>query len=965
MSKSEIKEARPALAETSVFTESGVKFLAAYRFWIVAAVWLAARAYSLWGLTPDDVVASYYQMAGDWLDGFTPYAAFKVEYPPGALLLFVLPRIFTEAPVAYGYAFAIGMLLADLGILLLLVRIAARIPRDIVSDPVRRCQYTRLCLIYILFSAFFGHLMFQRYDLIMALLLTAVIYWALGNNRVMVDLLLALGLWFDLTVLAWIPLLWWYGWVSRDESLPSKKYSKIKAFLRSLLPRAAVLAGGLGVLFLPFILLAGRSLGDIVQFHLARGIQLESTAAGILLVGAKIFGVKLAAGSASQTVYLTGVAGSWAAAVSGIITIIVFMVLTTYLARMMRQQSDAAARGYWLIRGLPATILALLATSRVFLPPSLLWIAPLAALFAHADRWRFSDIGWRLLAVNLLTLIVSFFYYSELAELQLLPGILLLLRNGLVIWVVISLLAPETPGADRPESESPSPWRIRKYLNRIPLGILFVWGTVAAFCPVSSNDLWLLLREAADIVANGAVAEVEQYSAVAFGRPYLAHEWLSGLVFLGIFKLGGGEALTVFRASVMLAMLFLLWFSLAKKDRGFMFAAPLLALAAYTILIRVFVRPHIFTLLFLCVWVFALEHWRRERRLRCLMLLVPLQVLWANLHGGYIFAPVLGALMTGATAVLVLHPGWSTDERYAWSDVGTFAALTLACLAVSLINPNGYRLLEFSLTIGLASDYIKQVVFEWASPFGARYAQSYGREAAIGMGLLIWVGLALNIKRRPFLDAIIALLATAMSLQAVRFLAFIGILGFPIAVRAWRAVADNQINRLPVKRRPLIEASLFGLLLASTLIYGFPYGETKHRQVGWGLGGRMPYQETGFISEQGLEGAIFNDYGDGAFLIYHLYPRVRPVMDSRIDVYGSQLYREYSFSRENPVKFFQYLNKYKVSLILLRKSQQNLQINQYLNYLAATKLLLETDRRYLFSYDPELLPPELLQQISQ
>ena len=60
-------------------------------------------------------------------------------------------------------------------------------------------------------------------------------------------------------------------------------------------------------------------------------------------------------------------------------------------------------------------------------------------------------------------------------------------------------------------------------------------------------------------------------------------------------------------------------------------------------------------------------------------------------------------------------------------------------------------------------------------------------------------------------------------------------------------------------------------------------------------------------------------------------------------------------------KFFQYLNKYNVSLILLRKSQKNLQINQYLEYIAATKLLLETDDRYLLSYDPELLPPEMLQ----
>ena len=222
-----------------------------------------------------------------------------------------------------------------------------------------------------------------------------------------------------------------------------------------------------------------------------------------------------------------------------------------------------------------------------------------------------------------------------------------------------------------------------------------------------------------------------------------------------------------------------------------------------------------------------------------------------------------------------------------------------------------------------------------------------------------------NIKQRPFVDTLIALLATVMSLQAVRFLSFIGMLGFPIAVRAWRAAADTHLNRLRLDRRPLVEIIFFGLLLVSTLTYGFPYGATKHRQVGWGLGGRMPYQETAYIKEQGLDGAIFNDYGDGAFLIYHLSPKVRPVMDSRIDVYGRQLYQEYAASRNNPITFFKYLAKYKVSLILLRKSQQNLQINQYLNYIPATKLLLETDRRVLYAYDPDLLPPEIRQQILQ
>jgi hypothetical protein len=543
-------------------------------------------------------------------------------------------------------------------------------------------------------------------------------------------------------------------------------------------------------------------LGKVVSAHFKGGIQLESTAAGILMVASKVFGFELAGEVAQQATYLSGSLSSRGAMICTLLSSIVCVIMTVLMARKLTVEVEGSARGVWLIGGLLATILALLATSRVFLPQSLLWVCPLAAVLAHDHRGRISRNGWHLFGVNLLSVVVFFFFYPNLIEMQLLPAALLLVRNVLVVWLVLAVLLSARADADEHEPPVCITPRIRKYLLYLPVGLLLVWGTIAAFCPVSSNDLWLLLREAADIVASGEIPSVDRYSAVAAGRPYLAHEWLSALIFLGIFKLGGGEALTVFRALTMLAMLLLLWFSLEKRARGFVLTSPLLALAGYTILLRVFVRPHVFTLLFLCIWVFCLEHWRRQRRLGYLILLIPLQVLWANLHGGYIFALVLGGMMTVATAFLVMVPSWSRDESYAWSDVRMLAVLTAACLAASLVNPHGLRLVEFSLNIGLASDYIKQVVFEWASPFGPKYARSYGRLVILWMFFLVWLGLALNIKRRPLLDAVLAILATVMTVQAIRFVPYIGILGFPIAVRAWLAVADTHARALLVRHPP-------------------------------------------------------------------------------------------------------------------------------------------------------------------
>ena len=963
MSKAEKKQPRSALPQSALFSESGVKFLTTYHIWIVAAVWLGVRGFALWGLSPNYFVESYFEMAGDWLGGFTPYADFKVAYPPGALLLFVLPRVFTEAPIVYGYGFASMMLAADVGILLILGRIAALVPAgEVKDDRARRYQSTLLCLTYLLFTAVFGRLLYQGYDLIIALLLAASIYLALRQKTVLVDVLAAVAIWLNLAAVIWLPLLWWYGFVRRAAPSPSPRPLAISAFIRTLGPRAAVLGGSLGLLFLPFLVLSGRSLGYMVTYHLERGSQLESTVSSILMVGAKVFGFALASEFTQRAVHLSGSLSSRGALVSALLSMVVFVIITVYLARRMSKPSEASTGGAWLIRGLLATILALLATSKVFLPPYLVWVCPLAAVLAHGDQAPIRRIAGHLLGVNLLSVVVFFFFYPNLIELQILPAVLLLIRNLWVVGLVIFLLRPAKPDADEHQPLLRISARTRNYLIYVPVVLLFAWGTIAAFRPVRNADIWMHLRVAADIVASGEIPRVDQYSAVAAGRPHLTHEWLSALIFLGIYKLGGGEALTVLRASIMLAMLLLLWFSLEKRARSFILTAPLLALAAYIILERVFVRPHLFTLLFLCIWVFALERWRRERRLRYLIILVPLQVLWANLHGGYIIALVLGAMMTGTTALLVLRPSWSKDESYAWSDVGKFAALTAACLAASLINPHGLRLVEFSLTMGLASDYIKQFVYEWGSPLADKYTRrAYGFNVVLSIFILMWLALTLNVKRRPLLDAVLALLATVMTVQAIRFVSFIGILGLPLTVRAWLAVADTHVKPFLVKRRPLIEAALIGLILASTLIYGFPYDKANHRRIGWGFGGRLPYKSVQFLEKQSFEGVIFNDYSDGAFLLHHLAPKIRPVMDSRIDVYGSELSHEYFSSRDDPLKFFQYLNKYNVAYILLMQTKKNIQVIQLLSQLPASKLLLRADDRFLFSYDPNLLPAEFLQ----
>jgi hypothetical protein len=89
------------------------------------------------------------------------------------------------------------------------------------------------------------------------------------------------------------------------------------------------------------------------------------------------------------------------------------------------------------------------------------------------------------------------------------------------------------------------------------------------------------------------------------------------------------------------------------------------------------------------------------------------------------------------------------------------------------------------------------------------------------------------------------------------------------------------------------------------------------RALGWGEGAGRPVAALQFLSASGAEGSVYVAYTDGAYVMHALHPRVRPVMDSRIDVYGEALYAEYTASRTSREAFARYLAAHDVAIVML------------------------------------------------
>src|SRR5689334_21554695 len=69
-----------------------------------------------------------------------------------------------------------------------------------------------------------------------------------------------------------------------------------------------------------------------------------------------------------------------------------------------------------------------------------------------------------------------------------------------------------------------------------------------ALFPLHNNDLWWHLATGKWIVANFAVPRDDIFSWTHYLRGWIDNEWLSQVLFYGVWKIGGERALIVLRA---------------------------------------------------------------------------------------------------------------------------------------------------------------------------------------------------------------------------------------------------------------------------------------------------------------------------------------------------------------------------------------------------------------------------------
>ena len=408
-----------------------------------------------------------------------------------------------------------------------------------------------------------------------------------------------------------------------------------------------------------------------------------------------------------------------------------------------------------------------------------------------------------------------------------------------------------------------------------PGGLLLAAALLIAALPVTGPirdpDFWWHLRTGQLILDRHALLGTDPYTYTAMGHVWVMHEWLTEVLF-ALLHSAGGLALIVVVLTVVtwLGLVFLIQRARLSRPNNATVALGLLlaTVAGYPIWGP---RAQMVTFALTSLVLLLVErHLRRGGRL--IWALVPLFLVWSNLHSGFIIGAAFIVLILAAEWIAgrLGIPGAAPRAR-----VRELVWVAAACLAVVVINPNGPGIYLYPFqTQGSAAQ--QALILEWQSP-----DFHIGQLLPFGLMLLSLAVMVATNRRLTPRDAVLALATTALSLQSVRHVALFIAACTPLWIQqaemtrvryaTWRLTRPRRGRRWTAPPARLMALTSVPVLLALSL---FPASRlaaaAATREDSSYYAKFFPVCAAQWLKDAPGGLHIFNQYGEGGYLASEL-----------------------------------------------------------------------------------------------
>jgi tetratricopeptide (TPR) repeat protein len=490
--------------------------------------------------------------------------------------------------------------------------------------------------------------------------------------------------------------------------------------------------------------------------------------------------------------------------------------------------------------------------------------------------------------------------------------------------------------------------------------VLFVGAVSVGLAPSADGDIWWHLAAGREMVARGQLLFSDPFSVSASGRPWPDVHWLFQLTTYAVHSAFGLAGLVWAKCLIVACGALLLFFSLERKpgswQRPLFVTSLLLALFAARSLLLL--RPVIASLFFLALFLYELERFRRDGRTRHLLVLPLAQVLWANFQGLSALGPaVVGAYAAGAGLTLVLggRSAWFFAPESARPGARDFRAqaLTLGgCGAALVLTPFG--LLGLALPAKLlgrllpgAHNVYAQNVAENVPPFLLERF-SHGE-----FWHLKWFFAALAVAvacgGRRLRSSHVLLVAgfAVLALMSNRNVLLFYWVATPIAVGYLAPVLRARLLRWNA-RAGQRAAWLVNAAVLVALLSGSAVAAARESALGEPSPFRVPAQSARLLASL-PSGDIFSADHHGGYLIWQLFPRFRPYIDTRLVLRSPEEFAAYLRLADEPERFDAFQAQHRFSYVVLPVDYPD----RYLGLIA--HLYASRDWKLLYSNGSEVL----------
>ncbi|GAB4485744.1 MAG: hypothetical protein OHK006_12440 [Thermodesulfovibrionales bacterium] len=420
-------------------------------------------------------------------------------------------------------------------------------------------------------------------------------------------------------------------------------------------------------------------------------------------------------------------------------------------------------------------------------------------------------------------------------------------------------------------------------LSRSILVLLFFSFIFLHFMkPLTDPDMPWHLKTGEYILAQGKIPETDPFSFDRDQLPFIGHfvlsqYWLAQVLFYAVYKYLGPPGLMIAAAAIFT----LIFLSLYAGIRRIGLYASLAVLGSAGVFILgdfIAVRPQVLTFLFTAAVLFLVESYSERGDKRFIIPIPFLMLLWANMHGGFIFGiMLLGIYLVSSFVSTALNTrrGNLLQEQMPRACLPAFAGIVGLSYALSLLNPNGYH--AFSYSFAIHSKPVFEMIREYKSPL------SILKQSPPLMIYCYWASIPfvavlslVFIRDRLLTPLMLVLFSLGLSFMGLRYISLFSI----VLIAMLRHVPLPSAPALTDRITSTINAVLAVVLLVLVIVTAGKFSAPDFFRLSPGVA--YPVQAADFLLQNNIRGNVFSSYNKSAYLIFRLFPASKIYADSRI-----------------------------------------------------------------------------------